>query len=69
MIHSSSLSRLISASSAFLFYPEMPLGCLGHRFMLDQSTNDTPVGEAATKQKYTDDNQNNVSGFHKTYPS
>jgi len=60
--------RLISASSAFFFHPEMPLGCLGHGFMLDQSPYDTPVGEAAAEQKYTDDNQNNVSGFHKTYP-
>ena len=47
--------HLISASSAFLFYPEVPLGRLGHGLILDQSPNDTPMGEAAAEKKYADD--------------
>jgi len=42
-----------SASPVLLLYPDMPLWGLGHRLMLNQSLDDTPMCEAAAKQERT----------------
>ena len=56
------VDSFITASSVLSFHPDVPLGGLGHRLMLNQGLDDTSMREAATKQQHRDDDSDNSSG-------
>jgi hypothetical protein len=55
--------RISVLSAVILFHPYMPLGGLGHGFMLDKRPDHTAVCIAADQQQY-DDNKNNGTCAH-----